>query len=192
MLNDNADEYPYNFDDFLLSIKAKDSFRTYGLMFESALEEKSRKSLIETTITEKRNGIRGISDEIFEGQNNFYAVGAFLKVLSELGFEVEETLDESWDFCGSMLLDEDQLQISVEFNYGEDVVEYEVMFCDEREHTGHTNATELLEGIFSGGWNLPKIANVLSPSSLYDDLETFMRDFRNAWDKYKKIVAQKL
>ena len=192
-MNDTyIDDFPYNFDDYLKKIKATDSFRTYGLMFETSLEEEARKSLIETNVTEKRNGMKGVSDEILEGQNSFYAIGVFLKVLSELGFTVEETLDESWDFCGSMLLDNDQLQIAVEFNYGEDVVEYEVMFCDEREHTGHTNADEFLEGIFNGGWNLPKIANVLNPSSLYDDLETFMRDFRGAWDKYKRIVQQKV
>ena len=185
-----VEQFPYDFDDFLKTLKVPDSFRTYGLIFESALEEEARKSLIEVAVTEKRNGMKGISDEVLEGQNIFYVVGAFLKVLSELGFQVEETLDDNWDFCGSMLLDEGQLQIAVEFNYGENAIEYEVMFCDEREHKGHDSSEGLLMDILSGGWNLPTLANVLKPSSLYDDLETFMRDFRGAWDKYKKIASQ--
>ncbi len=190
MIDDNTqDRMPYDFDEFLKVLNVSDSFRTYGLMFETTLEEQARKSLIEDSISEKRNGVRGVCDDVLDNQNTFYAVGAFLKLLKELGFEVMETLDEEWDFCGSMMLDEDRLQISVEFNYGESFVDYYVMYSDERETQG---AELLLQSIFEGGWNLPKIEGVLDPSSLYDSLESFMRQFRSSWDSYKKIIKTKV
>lgn len=184
------------FADFLESETAlkgvKDTFRTYGLMFECGIEEKARQNLIEQLMTEKRNGVRGVSDEVLENQNSFYVVGAFLKLLHELGFRVEETLEEECDFCGVMLLDENRLQIDIEFSYGEDVVEYSINFNDEREHTRHTSAEEFLEGIFNGGWGLTKLTGVLNPSSLYDDLEGFMRSFRRSWATYQKVLKEKI
>lgn len=190
------DDDKFVFADFLESATAlkdvKDTFRTYGLMFECGIEEGARQNLIELPMTEKRNGVRGITDEILEGQNTFYAIGAFLKVLHELGFRVEETLEEECDFCGVMLLDEDRLQIDIEFSYGEDMVEYSINFNDEREHTGHQTPTEFLEGLFNGGWGLTKLTGVLNPSSLYDDLEGFMRNFRKSWSQYKKVLKEKV
>lgn len=195
-MNEIQDEEKFIFADFLESDTAlkgvSDTFRTYGLMFECAIEENARQNLIEQPMTEKRNGVRGISDEILENQNTFYAIGAFLKLLHELGFRVEETVEEECDFCGVMHCDEDRLQIDIEFNYGEDVIEYSINFNDEREHTGHTSAEEFLEGIFKGGWNLPKLTGVLNPSSLYDDLEGFMRTFRRSWSEYKKVLKEKV
>ena len=182
------------FEDFLNHTIAgvSDSFRTYGIMFEETLGDPARQNLIEQPMTEKRNGVRGVSEEVLENQNTFYTIGAFLKVLHELGFRVEETVEEECDFCGVMLCDEDRLQIDIEFNYGEDVVEYSINFNDEREHTGHTSAEEFLQGIFSGGWDLPKLTGVLDPSSLYDDLEGFMRTFRRSWSEYKKVLKEKV
>lgn len=195
-MEDYQDDEKFIFADFLESDTAlkgvSDTFRTYGLMFECAIEENARQNLIEQPMTEKRNGVRGISDEILENQNTFYAIGAFLKLLHELGFRVEETVEEECDFCGVMLLDEDRLQIDIEFSYGEEMVEYSINFNDEREHTGHTSAEEFLEGIFKGGWNLPKLTGVLNPSSLYDDLESFMRTFRRSWSEYKKVLKEKV
>lgn len=195
-MNDIQDDENFIFADFLETDTAlkgvEDTFRTYGLMFECALEENARQNLIEKTMTEKRNGVRGVSDEVLENQNSFYAIGAFLKVLHELGFRVEETVEEECDFCGVMLCDEDRLQIDIEFSYGEDMVEYSINFSDEREHTGHTTPQEFLEDIFNGGWNLPKLTGVLNPSSLYDDLEGFMLSFRKSWSEYKKILKEKV
>ena len=186
---DNDARTPHDFDEFLEVLNVDDSFRTYGLMFETTLGDKARQSLIKEPISEKRNGVRGICDTLLDNQNTFYAVGAFLKLLKELGFEVMETLDEEWDFCGSMMLDEDRLQIAVEFNYGESFVDYSVMYSDERETL---SADLLLDSIFSGGWNLPKIEGVLDPSDLYDSLESFMRHFRSSWDSYKIILKNKV
>ena len=196
MQEDYQEDEKFVFADFLESDTAlkgvTDTFRTYGLMFECAIEEDARQNLIEQPMTEKRNGVRGVSDEILENQNSFYAIGSFLKVLHELGFRVEETVEEECDFCGVMLCDENRLQIDIEFSYGEDVVEYSINFSDEREHTGHESQREFLEGIFNGGWNLPKLTGVLNPSSLYDDLEGFMRTFRRSWSEYKKILKGKV
>lgn len=181
------------FADFLESETAlkgvSDTFRTYGLMFECAIEENARQNLIEQPVTEKRNGVRGITDEILENQNTFYAIGAFLKLLHELGFRVEETVEEECDFCGVMLVDDDQCQIDIEFSYGVDVVEYSINFNDERETS---TPNELLNRIFKGGWNLPKLTGVINPSSLYDDLEGFMRDFRGSWATYQKVLKKKM
>ena len=187
-MNDNNEELPHNFDDFLESLDkdVEDTFRTFGLMFETTIDEKSRENVIKNSMTERRSNVRGVSDEILENQNTFYVIAVFLKLLNELGFQVEETLDETWDFCGSMLLDDDQLQVSVEFKYGQDEVEYEVMYNDERELKTGTGAEDLLDSIFNGGWDLPRFNSTLSPIQLYDDLEEFMTDFRSSWSEYKK------
>lgn len=185
----DEDRMPYDFDEFLKVLNVSDSFRTYGLMYETTLDEDARKFLVENPISEKRSGIRGVCDDLLDNQTTFYAVGVFLKLLKELGFEVMETLDEEWDFCGSMMLDENRLQVSVEFNYGEYFVEYYVMYTDERETQG---PELLLQSIFEGGWNLPKVEGVLDPSDLYDSLESFMRQFRSSWDSYKKIIKTKV
>jgi len=193
-MNDIQDDEKFIFADFLdTALKGVgDTFRTYGIMFECAIEENARQNLIELPMTEKRNGVSGITDEILDDQNTFYAIGAFLKVLHELGFSVEETVEEECDFSGVMLCDEDRLQIDIEFNYGEDMVEYSINFSDEREHTGHTSTREFLEDIFNGGWNLPKLTGLLNPSSLYDDLEGFMLTFRRSWSEYKKVLKEKV
>jgi hypothetical protein len=195
-MNEIHDDEKFIFADFLESETAlkgvEDTFKTYGLMFECGIEENARQNLIELPMTEKRNGVRGVSDEVLENQNTFYAIGAFLKLLHELGFRVEETVEEECDFCGVMLLDEDRLQIDIEFSYGGEMIEYSINFRDEREHTGHTSTREFLLGIFNGGWNLPKLTGVLNPSSLYDDLEGFMLTFRRSWSEYKKVLKEKV
>ena len=195
MQEDYQEDEKFIFADFLEADTAlkgvSDTFKTYGLMFECAIEENARQNLIEQSMTEKRNGVRGVTDEILEGQNTFYAIGAFLKVLHELGFRVEETTEEECDFCGVMICDEDRLQIDIEFSYGEDVVEYSIKFNDEREHSGHNDAYEFLDNIFSGGWGLLTLTGVLDPNSLYDDLEGFMRNFRQSWSEYKKTLKEK-
>lgn len=185
-------EFPYNFDLYLECLKnTLDSYRTYGLVFESSLNEETRKHLIETPITEIRNGVRGVSDDgVLEKQNTFYTIGVFLKFLSEMGFTVCETVEEEWDFCGDIT--KDNFSLTVDFKYGLEMVEYKVLLSDEREHTGHQDTKEFLEGIFKGGWNLPKFEGVLVSDNLYEDLETFMRDFRKAWSSYKKIVKEKV
>lgn len=193
-MEDYQDDEKFIFADFLEADTAlkgvADTFRTYGLMFECALEENARQNLIEQPMTEKRNGVRGVSDEVLENQNTFYTIGAFLKVLHELGFRVEETVEEECDFCG--VITQDYLQIDIEFSYGEDMVEYKIVFNDEREHTGHKSPEDRLKGILNGGWDLPKLTGVLNPSSLYDDLEGFMRTFRRSWSEYKKVLKTKV
>jgi hypothetical protein len=195
MQEDYQEDEKFIFADFLEADTALkgvlDTFKTYGLMFECAIEENARQNLIEQSMTEKRNGVRGVTDEILEGQNTFYAIGAFLKVLHELGFRVEETTEEECDFCGVMICDEDRLQIDIEFSYGEEMVEYSINFSDEREHTGHTSTDDFLQDLFNGGWGLPKLSGVLTPSSLYDDLEGFMLTFRRSWSEYKKTLKEK-
>ena len=42
------------FDDYLKVLNVEDTFKTYGLMFESTLEVEARQKLCETPITEKR------------------------------------------------------------------------------------------------------------------------------------------
>jgi hypothetical protein len=181
---------PFSFQDFLEAIGVQDSFRTYGIVFEAGLKEEVRRHLIENDITEKRNGVRGVNDVgVLDKGDTFYTVGVFLKCLHELGFHIEETMEEEADFCGDFT--RDTFQILVDFNYGSDVVGYKVLFSDVREHQSHENQEEFLAGILNGGWGLPKFEGVLNPSSLYDDLETFMRDFRKSWGKYQKIVEKK-
>lgn len=194
MQEEILDDEKFIFADFLESETAlkgvSDTFRTYGLMFECALEEDARQNLIEQPMTEKRNGIRGITDEVLESQNTFYAIGAFLKLLHELGFRVEETVEEECDFCGVMHCEEGHLQIDIEFNYGEYVVDYKINFNDDREYARNQSPDEFLKGFFNGGWNLPNLTGVLDPSSLYDDLEGFMLTFRRSWSEYKKILKE--
>lgn len=185
-------EFPHNFEEYLGSLKeAPDTFRTFGVVFESALEDDIRKHLIENTVTEIRSGVRGVSDEgVLHQQNTFYTVGVFLKCLNEMGFEVCETVEEDFDFSANIT--KESFSIEVGFDYCANHVEYKVIFSDDREHTGHKDTKEFLEGIFNGGWNLPKFEGLLVSSTLYDDLETFMRDFRRAWGSYKKIVKEKV
>lgn len=185
-------DFPHNFDEYLESLKdTQDTFRTYSVVFESALEDETRKHLIENSATEIRSGVRGVSDDgVLEKQNTFYTVGVFLKCLTEMGFEVCETVEEDFDFSANIT--KEPFSIEVGFDYCANHVEYKVIFSDEREHTGHKDAKEFLEGIFNGGWNLPKFEGILASDNLYDDLETFMRDFRKAWSSYKEIVKEKV
>jgi hypothetical protein len=179
----------YLFEDYIKSLSpTKDTFRTFGMVFEVGLDEEARKNLIENPMTEKRNGIRGVSEEVLENENTFYVVGAFLKLLQELGFSVEETVEEESDFCGSITLN-DNLTISVEFSYGKGIIEYKVQYMDDREVQGEDN---FLKALFDGGWGLPNFNNTLDPHNLFEDLETFMRDFRRSWDKYQKILKTKV
>lgn len=179
----------YIFEDYIKSLSnTEDSFRTFGMIFEAGMDVEARKNLIETPMTEKRNGVRSVSEDLLNKQNSFYVVGAFLKTLNELGFRVEETIEEECDFCGTMLPNE-HLQLSVEFNYGEGVIDYRVVYMDFRESQGAVN---LLKSIFDGGWGLPSFNNTLDPNNLFEDLETFMRDFRRSWDKYNKVIKEKI
>ncbi len=174
------------FEDFLKTLNVKDTFRTFGLVFESAISDKGQQNLLQQDFTEKRNGVRGVSDEVLQDQNTFYVVGAFLKTLTELGFRVEETLEEECDFCGTLWVGGTQLQISVEFNYGKEEVEYNVVYIDSRE------STDLLEVIFGGGDQQKSgFSNTLKPDVLYDDLDTFMRDFRRSWTHHNKVLQEK-
>ena len=91
-----------DFYSFIKELKVQDTFRTYGLVFDT-LKSQVRKNLISTTFTEKRSGVRGLCDEgLLEGQNTFYVIGAFLKVLNELGFNIEETVDDATDFSADI------------------------------------------------------------------------------------------
>ncbi len=169
------------FEDFLDVLNAKDTFRTYGLVFNTAISEDAKENLIKNNITEKRNGVRGVSDEVLENQNSFYAVGVFLKSLSELGFRVEETLEEECDFCGTLWVKDTELQISVEFSYGANEVEYSVVYIEK----SNSSTEDFLKSIFDE--EKPARAgftNTLNPDSLYDDLDTFMRDFRRSWKRH--------
>lgn len=183
------EEDQFIFEDFLKVLDEEDTFKTYGLMFESTLEVSARQNLCEKPMTEKRNGVRAVSDEVLQNQNSFYTVGAFLKLLKELGFTVEETLEEECDFCGTLWANNYELQISVEFSYGTNEVEYKVQYIDSREETG--NPEDLLKEIFGGstksnsGFN-----NYLTPQTLYDDLETFMRDFRRSWKRHNDHIKE--
>lgn len=173
------------FEDFLKTLNVKDTFRTFGLVFESAISDKGQQSLLQQGFTEKRNGVRGVSDDVLQDQNTFYVVGAFLKTLTELGFRVEETLEEECDFCGTLWVGGTQLQISVEFNYGKEEVEYKVVFIDSRE------SSDLLSVIFGGDESCgTQFENTLKPSMLYDDLDTFMRDFRRSWTHHNKVLQE--
>ena len=77
-MNEIHDDEKFIFADFLESETAlkgvEDTFKTYGLMFECGIEENARQNLIELPMTEKRNGVRGVSDEVLENQNTFYAI----------------------------------------------------------------------------------------------------------------------
>jgi hypothetical protein len=184
-------ESKFIFADFLeQTLKCDDTFVTYGLMFECCISEEGRQNLCEKPISEKRNGVTGISDELLLNQSTFYAIGAFLKLLKELNFDVQETKDTESDFVGTLF--KDPLQIDVEFNYGEKEIDYKVIFRDDREHSGHKSTKEFLERILNGGWNLPTIEGLIKPSSLYDDLETFLRDFRLLWVKYQSVLKEKV
>lgn len=190
-MNIQDETFKFPFEDFLKVLdpeylENEDSFSTFGLMFECALDEKSRQNLIESPMTEKRFNMVGVSDSVLEKQNTFYVIGAFLKLLKELNFTVEETLDENWDFCGHIMTDKRQLQVSVEFNYGESEVEYEIMFSDERDNT--------IQNFIKGedlSWNFENVVGTLSPSHLYEDFETFLRDFRITWGRYRKFLKEK-
>ena len=61
------------FEDFLKTLNVKDTFRTFGLVFESAISEKGQQSLLQQGFTEKRNGVRGVSDDVLQDQNTFYS-----------------------------------------------------------------------------------------------------------------------
>lgn len=180
------EEDKFIFEDFLKVLDEEDTFKTYGLMFESTLEVGARQNLCEMPMTEKRNGVRGVSDEVLQNQNSFYTVGVFLKLLKELGFRVEETLEEECDFCGTLWVNNYELQISVEFSYGTNEVEYNVQYIDNREKAN--NAEDLLKEIFGGESSKSGFNNYLQPETLYDDLETFMRDFRKSWKRHNDHI----
>jgi hypothetical protein len=184
-------DFPHRFEEYLESLKAQDTFRTYSVVFESALEDETRKHLIENPVTEIRSGVRGVSDDgVLEKQNCFYTIGVFLKCLNEMGFEVTETVEEDFDFTS--VLTHKNLSLEVGFDYSFDNhVEYKVMFSDDREHTGHKDVHGFLEGIFKGGWGLPNFEGLLDTNNLYEDLETFMRDFRKAWGQYQNTLKEK-
>lgn len=179
------------FDDYLKVLNVEDTFKTYGLMFESTLEVEARQKLCETPITEKRNGVRVLTDNILQDQNSFYVVGAFLKILNELGFRVEETLEEECDFCGTLWVNETDLQISVEFSYGEENIEYKVVYIDNRLSV--SNSEDLLKEIFGGESTRSRTGffNLLRPNSLYDDLETFLLDFRRSWKDHNQLLKDR-
>lgn len=177
----------YIFENYIKALEVEDTFRTFGMVFETGLDEEARKNLTETPMTEKRNGVRSVSEDVLANQNTFYTVGAFLKTLTELGFRVEETVEEECDFCGTLLPSE-HLQVSIEFSYGSGEVEYSVTYMDFRESQGTEN---FLNSVFGDGWGMPDFSNTLNPSNLFEDLETFMRDFRKSWGKYQKIIKDK-
>jgi hypothetical protein len=168
----------YIFEDYIKALKIEDTFRTFGMVFEAGLDKEARKNLIKTPMTEKRNGVRSVSERVLVDQNSFYVVGVFLKVLNEIGFRVEETVEEGCDFCGIMLPNE-HLQLSVEFSYGSGFeVEYSVLYISENF-------------LNSDGWGMLDFSNTLNPFNLFEDLETFIQDFRKSWGKYQKIIKDK-
>jgi hypothetical protein len=175
------------------SIK-EDEYPTFGLIFEEGISLEGRENLTTLPISEIRSGVRGISDNLLSDQNTFYVIGVFLKFLSELGFSIRETLEEDCDFEGSM--DLEHLQITVDFNYGHDCIEYSCVFSDHREHQNVEENLEggkgILEALFSGGWSLPSFKGLLHQATLCDDLESFIYDFRQSWVRYQEIVKDKI
>ena len=171
------------FNDFLGVLKAKDTFRTYGFCFEEGIDQAGRIFLCQKKITEKRT-LRGVSDEVPPNKGRFFVVGAFLKMLCELGFEVIETTEEETDFRGT--LNHDLYTIDVDFNYDEVGLEYHVKIMNE---TNTPTAAEAFLDYLLNPSNRLGFSGVVRHTHLYDDLDTFMRDFRGEWDKYQKTLC---